>query len=375
MLELRKAAVHAGGVPGDPVRPLSIMKEQQQHERTQVKAQPPQNSLSHSKAAPLSTAAAEGQPVLSAPLRGMGGQAPAASCPFSRGVPVTVTVPMPQADFAVIPMCCPAEWATKVVRESNAQHASLPKTASPTEQQRQAARILHAPVEQHEVDGSCIERLQQPQATLPDPDLHEILDAPRATASLTPIAISPAQKPASAAQPPSTRLQTHETPYHQQLHTRQDVEKEPGERQQEAAASARAQHKPSELTGAAMEPSKIESPKQQFCAEAGILPQQQVQHCADLPFATVGSSSSAAPSAVGTRMLAGSGSLDAVTLCGDREGTATLPAPIDGTTLLRDLQQIQSKKKVLFTPGHSSRGSPVEGNPFEAEEDSILDLS
>ncbi|CDI79164.1 hypothetical protein EPH_0008310 [Eimeria praecox] len=380
MLELRKAAVHAGGVPGDPVRPLSCAKEQKLLDRMQATAHSKQDSLRPPKAhPPLSEAG--GKPVLPNPLGEADGQAPKACCPFSHGIPVAVTSTAPHSDFAVIPLCYPTEVASTAAGESSMHRASLQKEASPTEQQKQATRILHAYVEEQQHHGSCAEGFQRQQATLSDTALGELADARRPAASLEPKVANSDQKPASGAQTPSIRPQTQqEMPSHQQLQIKQqNLQKDAGVSQEEAATATMVQHQPSEHTGAVKVPADVQlQPRPHSCVNADSSPQQQLEHPADFSSFPEGSSKNGSSSplpAVRSQIPSGSDSLDAVAFSGDLGGHAAPSAPIDGTTLLRDLQQIQSKKKVLFTPGPGSRGSPAGENPFEADDDSIFDLS
>ncbi|CDJ27958.1 uncharacterized protein EMH_0096790 [Eimeria mitis] len=415
MLELRKAAVHLGGVRGDPVRPLSSGREQeeqeqhqrqqqqQQSEKKQVEFRPLPNPFPLEKAPlPFAAEAAKQKPVMSfAPFGAMHGRTPTPCCPFSRGIPVPVTAHTQQTDFAVIPLCYPAETGAAAIETKL------------SEQQRQAGQPLHVYAKQHE--SSYTQGWQQYQAQpkmAAPPASQESSDVPRLASGSAPRTTTNLQRSGSGvegAQTPSTPLPTEQERLpHQQLQGKQQTQHEQGGPQQEATGADVVQHRPPESTGAPKEPTDTQlPPSQQRCIDTSIPPQQhqqqqlhpQQQHLTDLHSvsgrrssntdrgssnssnsSSNSSSSSCRPSALRTQVSAGSDRLDAVAFSGDISGVPAAPsAPMDSGSLLRDLQQIQSKKKVLFTPGPGSRGPqegpPIGENPFDADDDSIPDLS
>ncbi|CDJ49335.1 hypothetical protein, conserved [Eimeria brunetti] len=402
MLELRKAAVHAGGVQGDPVRPLSAAREQrqqqqqlqpqpqpqqqQQRKMTQVVARSPQEML-QAPSAPPPVAVRAQQPLLSSgPLRDTNGEVAATCCPFSNGIPVTFTAPTPGAEFAVIPLCFPENAATA------ATAATAAEGSSSEQQQRPTTRTLHAYGMQQQDDSTYTEGWQQPEAAFADPAAFQEYSA------AAPAASSVTQQPSTRTQPPSLWVQTKQgTPSQQHQQIMQDPQQQPGEsqqKQQEAAAAAvkqqqeaaaaaaiKQQHRPFERAGVQSETTETPlSPRKDYSGDASMLPKQHLHSsAAGCSSSSSNNSSSNSASAALSQVQGGEDSLSALTFRGDLGGAPAPSAPIDRSSLLRDLQQMQSKKKVLFTSGHASRGPqqgpPVGENPFEADDDSAVDLS
>ncbi|KAL8445083.1 hypothetical protein Emed_005883 [Eimeria media] len=382
MLELRQAAVLAGGVRGDPLRPLSLNASQTEKEQQQ-QISPSQQAASAaaSTEAPHKANHESFSSRTTSPFVTKDGH-----CPFSRGLPAALT-----GDAAVVSVCCPLEPIHRP-RETDERGALLgtPSRTSLTDDQRLAAEILHASVRERE----------QAKQTRSSPCMHED-EAPFRSAS-------PSRS--VDVEPPFTPQAMQDLQQQQQLRSAQSAQgrQQQDEQQQQPGHSQQKQQQQSQAGQAPSEPSYIATARQQQEQQ-----QQQLDEGASA-FNAAGRRTTERASdstSIGTRVLVpqpnntdqpfpssspeddfpaaakkvteragsmeasdglrthmGSGAAYDPTAVEDVLRYASPPPPrIDESTVMRDLHALQNKKRVLFSRGSASLS--------EAERSGSVDLS
>lgn len=393
MLELRKAAVQGGGVRGDPVRPLSLPSPER-NEEMQKTAQPsqqaPETIVSHPRhAKPFDLA-----------VPPWDGHSETGPCPFSHGLPVSVSDIKTDKDFTTIPLCYPMELAPRPDRQ-DVMYPAGPAPAQLTCDQRLAASILHAYVrEQHDqfkkrgeqqrprapsgfaspagsgaVDVEApftphaMEQLQQSQ---PPTQLTQKLQKQKAQAQNESVKqehrLQKRQQPQQPTDQPSQQQQLKETP---------DLSKDASRINGDISTGG----KPSGTRAAR------ETDAERQSTGTRVMPQKQSQATARPPSAPQPSEESRMTAAKDDQSCSNSGKsqeqhvLNAVAetpaapqMTEDAMRPSDPPPRIDENTVVRDLRLLQQKKKVLFRSGSSGADSPkVEVSGPEGE--THVDLS
>ncbi|KAL8275333.1 hypothetical protein Esti_000782 [Eimeria stiedai] len=376
IVELRQAAVLAGGVRGDPLRPLSLSSSDAAEERQQQQPLSSQQAASagactpplhytHPRSLSLSTFP---------PLVTEG-----THCPFSRGLPAAVT-----GDAAAVSVCCPLEPIRRARgTEKRGPLIGSPSRTSLTDDQRLAAEILHA----------CVRDQQQAKQTRSLSGglcMHEDESALRSASPSRSVNI----------EAPFTLQAMEHLQQQQQLRSAQSAQggqQQDGQQQQRGHSQQQQQQQAGQPPS---EPSHIPAARQQQQE------QQQQQVSEEIPaFNASGMRTTDSTSDVkstGTRVLLPQpnttdqpfppspleydlpasvrkaaervGSMEASEGLRTHMGVEDVlayasppPARIDESTMLRDLHALQNKSKLLFSGGSASL--------TEAERGGSVDLS
>ncbi|KAL8436017.1 hypothetical protein ACSSS7_002062 [Eimeria intestinalis] len=386
MLELRQAAILAGGVRGDPLRPLSLSaseaaeEQQQQQQQQQV---PPSQQVARGAAcaAGLRLTHPESLPLSAPPPLVTEG----AHCPFSRGLPAALT-----GDAAAVSVCFPLEPIQRLRGiEGRGPLIGTPSRTSLTDDQRLAAEILHACVrDQQQAKQTrslrglpCMRKDDSPLRSA-SPSRSVDVEAP-----FTPQAMEylQQQQQLRAAQTAQGRYQQHEQ--QQSGHSQQQQQQQehgeqppsgaphipaPGQQQQQQldegvdasnASGMRMTDSTSDLKsrGTRVLLSQPDTPDQPFPSSP---PREDSPEFARTTTERAGSTE--ASDGLRTHLSTGTACDAAGIEDVLRYGSSPLPR-IDESTVLRDLQALQNKRKVLFRGGSASLS--------EAERNGSIDLS
>ncbi|KAL8450365.1 hypothetical protein Emag_003211 [Eimeria magna] len=391
MLELRHAAVLAGGVRGDPLRPLSLGASQatkEQQRQQQISSSQQAARAAASTAAPRQTNAEPFSLSTSSPI--VTGDA---HSPFSCGLPAALT-----GDAAMVSSSCSLE---PIHRPRGTEERGIllgtPSRTSLTDDQRLAAEILHASVRDQ----------QQARQTRSSPCMHEDESAFRSDSPSRSVDV----------EAPFTPQAMEHLQQQQQLRSAQSAQgrQQQHEQQQQPGHSQQKQQQPSQAGQASSEPSYIARARQQqeqqqqqldegasASSAAGRTATETTPHSTsmgtrvlvpqpndtdqpspssppdfpssppdnDLPAAVEGvvGRAGSVETSDGLRTHMSSGPAYHPSAVEDVLRYASPPPPrIDESTVIRDLHALQNKTKVFFSRGSASLS--------EAERSGSVDLS
>lgn len=377
MLELRKAAVLAAGVRGDPVRPLSMKKPPQREEKQEEKVSKPETESPVNQQVPGNLDSAGVESV----------QMDTGGCPFSSGIPVLVSELEPGSDFVTLPLYPPFQPiqghdTTGVGHPARATQPDL------TDDQRLAASILQEYVRVQEESQKQQSGEQRPKVTarsVPPDGPREAENQDQLTPRFSQGQSSQTAQAQVNYKTPSSSVQ-HQVQQPTQASPRyvQQPTQMPRHEQQQPLEEQTVFSKDSAdlSTGAEGSTGTRMMPPQQN--EVGVRRQSSLRSepSAGNPSAAADGKTSSSSSNSTSGKTGGIQSTKATgdNLTAERTGGYLLPTPeptsrLDENTVLRELNQLQQKKKVLFTPG-SAGGEPAKrGSLSGSVLDGQVDLS